>query len=146
MPEARNFFSKEEKKDIVHAIREAERNTSGEIRVHLEEKCKDAAFDRAVQVFHKLKMDQTAQRNGVLIYLAVKDHKFAIIGDEAIDKVTEEGFWDDVKDVMQANFRNEEYTKGLTVGIAMVGEKLKRYFPYKTEDQNELPDDISFLK
>lgn len=144
MPGAKNFFSKDEKQQIVAAIQEAENNTSGEIRVHLEESSKKPAYDRAVELFQQLRMDQTELHNGVLFYLAVKDHKFAIIGDKGIDEAVPENFWEEVKDLMQMHFKRGEFTKGLCEGIKLSGDQLKKYFPYKKDDINELPDDISF--
>ena len=95
-------------------------------------------------IFKHLKMNQTKQRNGVLIYLAVKDHKFAILGDEGIDKVVEDGFWCDVKDLMLSHFKEGRFTEGLEQGILRCGEKLKAFFPYQSDDVNEIPDDISY--
>jgi len=141
---AKAFFSAEQQDRIVAAIKDAESNTSGEIRVHIENHCKGDILDRSAMVFNILKMDKTAARNGVLIYLAVKDRKFSIIGDEGINKVVEKDFWNDVKDVMAEAFRNNNFTEGIVAGIIRVGEKLKKFFPYKNDDVNELPDDISF--
>lgn len=141
---AKSFFSAEQQNRIVAAIKNAESNTSGEIRVHIENHCKGDILDRSAMVFNILKMDKTAARNGVLIYLAVKDRKFSIIGDEGINKVVEKDFWNDVKDLMAEAFRNNNFTEGIVDGIIRVGEKLKKYFPYKNDDVNELPDDISF--
>ena len=141
---ARLFFSKEEQQKIVAAIKEAELNTSGEIRVHIENHCKGEALERAAELFYELKMDHTAARNGILFYLAVKDRKFAIIGDEGINKNVEHNFWNDIKDEMTSRFKNKQFTEGLTNGILKCGEKLKQYFPYQDDDVNELSDEISF--
>ncbi len=141
---ARNFFSKLEIKKIVAAIQEAEKDTSGEIRVHIDNFCKGDAIERATEVFFKLKMNETAQRNGVLIYLAVKDHKFAIIGDEGINNVVENDFWKDIKNDMTQSFRNNLFTDGIIYGVLRCGKKLKAYFPHQENDIDELSNEISF--
>lgn len=141
---SRSFFSKDEQSRIVAAIKKAEMNTSGEIRVHIEEHCKTEVLERAAEVFDILKMNQTAARNGILFYLAIKDHKFAIIGDKGINALVEKDFWNDIKDEMSLRFRNGQFTEGLTDGIIKCGEKLKAYFPYQDDDVNELSDEISF--
>ncbi|MCD6375317.1 MAG: TPM domain-containing protein [Caldisericaceae bacterium] len=138
------FLSKEEQQQIVQAIQEAEKETSGEIRLHIEAKCKGDPLDRAKEVFVKLKMHQTALRNGVIVYLAFQDRKFAIWGDKGINEKVPENFWQDVKEVMAEHFRNNQFAEGLINGITMIGEKLKAFFPYQKDDVNELPDDISF--
>ena len=137
------FFTDEQKKQIVEAIKEAENETSGEIRLHIESKCKGDPLKRAIQVFKKLKMHRTALRNGVIIYLAIDDRKFAIWGDKGINEKVPENFWQDVKDVMAEYFKKNEHTAGLVKGISMIGEKLKAYFPHQKDDVNELSDDIS---
>ena len=141
---SRTFFSKEEQQKIVAAIKEAELNTSGEIRVHIENHCKKETLERAAEVFYDLKMNQTAARNGILFYLAVKDHKFAVIGDEGINKKVEHDFWNDIKDQMIFNFKENKFADGLVAGISKCGERLKEYFPYQSDDVNELSDEISF--
>jgi len=139
-----NFFTKEEKKQITDAIAEAELNTSGEIRLHVEGKCKIDVLDRAAYVFEKLEMHQTAQRNGVLFYLAVYDRKFAILGDGGINQLVPENFWDEIKKTMLGYFKEAKFADGLSKGILMAGEQLKANFPYQTDDVNELSDEISF--
>ena len=141
---SRTFFSKEEQQRIVAAIKEAELDTSGEIRVHIENHCKEEALERAAELFYGLKMDRTAARNGILFYLAVKDHKFAVIGDEGINKKVEHDFWNDIKDQMIFNFKENKFADGLVAGILKCGERLKEYFPYQSDDVNELSDEISF--
>ena len=138
------FFKKEEKDAIKEAIAEAELNTSGEIRVHVEGKCKSDLLDRAAYIFEKLAMHKTEKRNGVLFYLAINDKKFAILGDAGINKVTPDNFWDNIKDKMSGLFIEGKFTDGLAEGIKMAGEQLKSHFPYQQDDVNELPDDISF--
>ena len=141
-----NFFSKEEKKQITDAIAEAELNTSGEIRLHMEDHCKIDVLDRAAYIFEKLKMHETTQRNGVLFYLAVTDRKFAILGDGGINQVVPANFWDEIKETMMGFFKEGKFTEGLSKGILMSGEQLKANFPYLSDDINELSDEISFDK
>jgi len=139
-----NFFSKEEKEVIKSAVKEAELNTSGEIRVHIDNHCKEDVMDRAAWWFEKLEMQKTEQRNGVIFYLAVKDQKFAILGDAGINAVTPEDFWDQIKEQMLASFKEGAFANGLKEGILMAGEALKSHFPYQDDDVNELSDEISF--
>ncbi|MDX2445043.1 MAG: TPM domain-containing protein [Bacteroidales bacterium] len=140
------FFTQEEQVLILRAIKEAETNTSGEIRVHIESKCKEDVLDHAAYFFEKLNMHETKLRNGVLIYLAVDDRKFAILGDVGINQVTSETFWDEIKEEMLILFREQKFTEGLIIGIKMIGEALKVNFPYQNDDVNELSDEISFGK
>lgn len=126
------------------AIKEAELHTSGEIRVHIENTCKKEVLDRAVEVFDMLHMQKTQLRNGVLFYLAIKDHKFAILGDAGINKVVPENFWDQIKETCIGHFRQGQFAEGLVMGIGMAGQQLKAHFPYQSDDVNELSDDISF--
>lgn len=144
MPSAKNFFTKEQQEDIRQAIMNAELDTSGEIRVHIENTCKDEVMDRALLIFKKLGMEKTESRNGVLIYLAVKNRKFAIIGDEGIHAVVTDNFWENIKHKMLNHFRENQFTEGLIEAITETGKQLKKYFPHKANDVNELPDDISF--
>jgi uncharacterized membrane protein len=144
MPVARKFFTPEQKDQIVAAIQKAEQSTSGEIRVHIEENCHGDVLDRAAYIFERLKINQTAERNGVLIYIAVKDRKFAIIGDAGINAIVEEHYWDDVRHMMAEHFKRGEFIDGLLKAIERTGNKLKKHFPFKANDINELPDDISF--
>jgi uncharacterized membrane protein len=144
MSNARNFFTKEQQEDIRQAIMNAELDTSGEIRVHIENTCTGDAVDRALAVFTKLGMEKTESRNGVLIYLAVKNRKFAIIGDTGIHTFVTENFWDSVRNKMMDHFRENQFTEGLIDAITETGKKLKSHFPYKTDDKNELSDEISF--
>ncbi len=143
-PAAINFFTPEEKQKIKGAIQAAELDTSGEIRVHIENKCTEDVLDRASYLFHKLEMDNTELRNGVLFYLAVKSHHFAILGDRGINEVVPENFWENIKEIMAEHFSKGEFTEGLTKGITQAGSSLKEHFPYQSDDVNELPDDISF--
>ncbi len=141
---ASGFFSQEQQERIVNAIGEAERATSGEIRVHIETTCSEKVLDRAAWLFNKLGMTRTAERNGVLFYLAVKDKKFAIVGDTGINSVVPPGFWDNIRDLMKERFMNGLFTEGLTEGIIMAGNQLKEHFPYAANDVNELDNTISF--
>jgi uncharacterized membrane protein len=143
---AKEFFKPEEQEEIKQAIIAAEMETSGEIRVHIENICKVEVLDRAAYVFHHLKMTRTHLRNGVLIYLAIKQRKFAIIGDKGINQWVPENFWDDIKEGMLSYFKKEEFTDGLCYAITAAGEQLKKYFPRQADDVDELSDDISFGK
>lgn len=142
----KNFFSDDEKQRVVNAIKEAEKNTSGEIRVHLENHCREDVLDHAAYIFDQLEMQKTAQRNGVLFYIAVKDHQLAILGDAGINKVVPAGFWDKVRDTMIDHFKQNKYADGLVAGLLLAGEQLSTHFPYSKNDKNELKDDISFGK
>ena len=137
-----NFFNKEEKEKILQAIKDAEKETSGEIRLHLDLRCKGEALEQAVKMFEKLKMNETQLRNGTLIYLAVTDHKFAIFGDEGINEIVPDNFWEDVKEEMRELFVKGQFADGVSHGIFLVGEKLKEFFPYQEDDINELPDNL----
>jgi uncharacterized membrane protein len=141
---AKKFLSKEQQTSIVQAIVDAEHATSGEIRVHLESTCKVDVLDRSAYIFKKLNMHKTELRNGALIYLAVNDRKFAILGDAGINAKVPDGFWDEIKAIMASNFTKDAYVTGLTEGIRMIGEKLKAYFPIMPDDKNELSNEISF--
>jgi uncharacterized membrane protein len=141
---ASTFFSKEQQAEILASVKEAEKATSGEIRVHIESSLKVDVLDRAAWLFKKLAMDKTAERNGVLFYLAVEDRKFAIIGDAGINSKVPAGFWDEISEILKKNFRDGKFTEGLSEGIIMAGNQLKKYFPCCEDDVNELPDEISF--
>jgi len=138
------FFTDEENEDIILAIKNAELDTSGEIRVHIEEKCPGEVLDRAAVIFEKLDMHKTELRNGVLFYLAIRNRKFAVLGDAGINKVVPENFWDEVRNIMLNHFRDNKFTDGLVEGITLAGQQLKKHFPFKHDDVNELADDISF--
>ena len=141
-----DFFNQSEKDEIIRAITQAELNTSGEIRVHLESNCKTDTLDRAAYIFEKLGVHKTKLRNGVLFYLAFEDKKFAILGDAGINAVVPENFWDKIKEHILNKFKSNEFAKGISEGILMAGEQLKKHFPYQEDDVNELPDEISFGK
>lgn len=141
----KNFFSRPQEEQIVETIRQAELCTSGEIRVHLHTShCTKPIMEAALDTFYRLGMEKTALHNGVLIYMTTKEKEFVILGDEGInDKVTDD-FWDSTKDKMQTEFRKGDFVKGLCDGIKEAGEQLKIYFPYESDDENELPDEISY--
>lgn len=141
---ARNFFTNEQLEEIKQAILNAELDTSGEIRVHVENKCEGEVLDRAAHVFKVLEMQSTELRNGVLIYLAVKNRKFAIIGDSGINAVVEKDYWERIKARMLNDFRENRFTEGLSNAILEVGKVLKTQFPHQIDDKNELSDEISF--
>ena len=141
---ATQLFTEADQKAIQNAIAEAELNTCGEIRVHVDKTCKTDPVKRAVEVFNKLGMQKTKLRNGVLIYLATEHQKIAIIGDEAINKAVPERFWDDEIALMVSYFKKGEYKTGLVEGILKVGHQLKTAFPYCEGDENELSNEMSF--
>ena len=143
---ASSFFTKEQQAQILASVREAEKETSGEIRVHIETSFTGDVLDRAAWVFKKLGMHKTAERNGVLFYLAVRDRKFAIIGDAGINAKVSDGFWDEISLLLQKNFKESKFTEGLSEGIVLAGKQLKTHFPYSKDDVNELSDEISFDK
>lgn len=143
---AQDFFTREQIDDIKQAIMNAELDTSGEIRVHIDTKCKGDVMEKALKVFNKLKIHQTELRNGVLFYLAVKNRKFAVVGDKGINEVVPDDFWERIKADMLDAFREGKFTDGLIEGITQTGTHLKKHFPYQTDDVNELSDEISFGK
>ena len=140
---ADEFLTPDNQERIVDAIREAESQTSGEIRVHLEAVCTGNTYLRAQEIFHLLKMDNTKQENAILIYLAFSSRKFAVIGDRGIHLKVHDGFWQQVKNVMEVRFRESEFTTGIVDGIHMVGKQLSQYFPWDVNDVNELSDAIT---
>jgi uncharacterized membrane protein len=143
---ASDFFTKEEKAEILAARQAAEKDTSGEIRIHVEKHCKGDLLDRAAFIFAKLDMHKTELRNGVLFYLAIDDHKFAILGDKGINAVVPANFWQCISDHITELFKQQQFTKGLSDGIRMAGKQLAEKFPYQENDKNELSDEISFRK
>ena len=136
-------FTQEQKDAMVAAIRQAEKDTSGEIRVHIENHSKINVLDRAADVFAELKMHKTALRNGVLVYVALLDHKSAILGDAGINAKVPADFWDSIMKNMVEKFRAGNITEGICEAVITAGEQLKQYFPYQADDENELPDEIS---
>lgn len=136
-------LSKEEEKAIVKAIEDAELLTSGEIRVHVESTCKGDPLDRGADLFYELKMHETRDRNGVLLYIALGDRKLAILGDSGINKVVPPNFWDSTSKIMVDHFKKEEYGEGIKKAVDMAGNQLQKYFPLKSDDTNELSNEIS---
>jgi uncharacterized membrane protein len=138
-------FSDEEQQRIRAAIEDAEKHTSGQIRVCIEKKCTEPVLDRAAKYFHQLNMHKTRLRNGVLIYVATVDRKFAIIGDAGINKAVPDSFWDETKEDMLQHFKYGNIVEGIVTGLAIAGDHLQKYFPHKPDGSNELPDDIAFM-
>jgi len=142
---SRQFLSEQEEQQIVEAINTTEQKTSGEIRIHLEHHCEGDALDRADQVFHNLGMDETKLQNGVLIYVATEDHKAAVYAGKGIHREVEEGFWDDVLQILISHFKQEEFEQGIEEAVHKVGNKLEELFPYHQKgDFDELSNEISF--
>ncbi len=138
------LLSKTSQEKMVAAIQEAEMNTSGEIRVHIDSVCKNDPFEKAIQIFDKLKMYETEQRNAVLIYVAYKSHKLSIIGDSGINKLVPENFWDGIKNQMILDFSQNKPVEAICTAVKSVGESLKNLFPYQLDDINEQSNEISF--
>ncbi len=143
MSKVEDFLSAKEEQEIVDAIRQAERNTSGEIRVHIERTSKISHYNRALEVFRVLKMFNTKQQNAVLIYVAVDDHKFVIYGDKGIDAVVPDDFWNATKNTMQEQFKKGNFKQGIIDGVIKAGEELKAHFPWSIGDEDELSNEIS---
>lgn len=141
---AREFLTEEEEKRIIKAISDAEKFTTGEIRVHIEFKCKKDPLERARKIFHELEMDQTEARNGVVLYIATKDRKVAVFGDEGISSQVEDDFWQDEVNKLIAEFKQENFEKGIESVVGDIGEKLKRFYPSDGTDPNELDNEITF--
>jgi len=143
MSKAEEYLTPEEEQEVVNAIGMAEKNTSGEIRVHIEKHTSLDPYSRAKEVFHLLKMDETQQKNGVLIYIAIENRAFAICGDKGINDVVPKDFWDTTRDIMTSHFKNLDLKQGLVAGILKAGEELKKHFPYQSDNVNELTNEIS---
>jgi len=144
MSEKKDHINDEDQARIISAIEKAELNTSGEIRIHIESKCKEDILDHAAFIFEKLEMHKTDQRNAILFYIAITDHKFAVIGDAGIHEKVGDDFWENVKNEMTSFFKEGQLAEGLINGIEKAGNELKSYFPYQTNDKNELDNEISF--
>lgn len=141
------FLTEEQEKSIIAAISEAEKETSGEIRIHIEKKCKkDSALVRAREVFAELKMNETELRNGVIVYVSWKDQKAAIWGDEGIHEKVGQQFWEEELALILNFFKQGDYETGLSEVVLQIGQKLKEYFPYQKDDVNELSNEISYNK
>ncbi len=140
----KRFFTREEEKNIVQAIKKAEFHTSGEVRIHFSSKLVKDVYSDATEVFTKLGMQNTERRNGVLIYIVPSEKQFAIIGDEGFHQFAGDDFWQSVKDKMQNLFREGNFVEGLILGLEEVGTVLKAHFPREDNDTNELTDNISY--
>ncbi len=142
----KKFFTEEETRLIVKAIRHAEHQTSGEVRVYVESRCSWVdAIDRAAEIFFKLKMEKTEQRNAVIVYVAAKDRQLAVFGDEGIHNKVGDEYWNKVVGEMLASFNTNNYAEGISNCVIQIGEALKTHFPFNRDtDTNELPDDIVF--
>jgi len=143
MSSVKEFLSSKEESRVVEAIKMAELNTSGEIRVHIEQHTDLEAFKRAKEVFEKLNMHQTEARNGVLFYVGVQDHSFVILGDSGIDQKVSDDFWESTKNIVIENFKLGAFADGLIKGVLEAGNQLKEHFPFQSDDENELSDEIS---
>lgn len=139
-----NLLVEEEIIQLEAAIVSAEKQTSGEIRIHIDKDTDLQIEDRAVEVFELLHMHQTKQRNGVLIYMSLRERQFMVLGDVGINEKVKADFWDEVVENMSIYFKNNEFAKGLMEGVFTTGNKLKEYFPIKPDDNNELSNKISF--
>lgn len=143
MSKTEDFLTPEAEVEVINAIQTAEKHTSGEIRVHIEKGSKMDALERAKELFHLLKMDNTKLQNGVLIYLDIKHRRFSICGDKGINAVVAPDFWNSTKNIMEFHFKQEKFKQGLIEGILLAGEQLKKHFPWQEDDRNELTDTIS---
>jgi uncharacterized membrane protein len=143
MSKIEEFLNEEQEAEVVAAIRKAESHTSGEIRVHIEKTSKGNIWDRAMEVFHLLKMDNTKEDNGVLIYVAIDDRQFVIYGDKGINKVVPKDFWETTKDAIASSFKKGDFKQGLIDGILIAGKELQEHFPWSEGDKNELSNKIS---
>ncbi len=144
MTKASDFFNAEQQQEIIAAIQLAEKNTSGEIRLHIDTSRPKDVFQRAFEVFDELEMNKTELKNGVLFYLSLESREFAVIGDQGINELVSENFWNDVMELVISHFKKGEFVLGLMGGIKLCGFKLKEHFPHQREDINELTDELSF--
>jgi len=141
----KKFFSPEEQGLIVAAIQNAERSTSGEVRVYVESRCSYMdALDRAVEIFAQMGMQATEERNGVLVYVAIKDHQLAVFGDEGIHRKVGNEYWNREVMKMLKDFNRDDYAKGIAGCVEDIGRALQQHFPYTDKDKNELSDEIVF--
>ncbi len=143
MSRVEDFLTNDEEQSIIKAIQQAEKNTSGEIRVHIEDSTDKEVMDRALEVFYSLQMDKTELRNGILLYVAVKSKLFAVLGDKGIHEKVPDNYWEEENQMVLSYFKQGKYAEGLSEVIKNIGEKLKIYFPYQSDDVNELSDEIS---
>ena len=141
----KKFFSPEEQRLIVSAIQNAERCTSGEVRVYVESRCSYMdALDRAVEIFAQMGMQATEERNAVLVYVAIKDHQLAVFGDEGIHRKVGNEYWNNEVMKMIRDFNRDNYAKGIAGCVEDIGQALQQFFPYTDKDKNELSDEIQF--
>lgn len=142
----KSLLNEEDSRLVVKAIRQAEKSTSGEVRVFVESRCAWMdAMDRATEIFFSLKMDKTEQRNGTLVYIALKDRQLAVFGDEGIHKKVGSEYWNKIVADMLKDFKGEHYGKGIAECVIQIGNALQTYFPFdRVTDKNELPDEIVF--
>lgn len=143
MEDTAHFLTEDQEQTLIAAIRKAEKNTSGEIRIHIEKHTEKGALERGIAIFKALRMHRTKQRNGVLLYIATQSRKFAIVGDRGIHHIVPDNFWDTETEMVLTHFKSGAYLKGLEQAVLDVGEKLKHFFPYQRNDVNELSDQIS---
>lgn len=143
MPHLEDFLTAQEEQEIIEAIRIAELETSGEIRVHIEQKCNMDIYEHALEVFHYLKMDNTKEQNSVLIYVVVDNKAFVIYGDKGINDIVGSDFWNSTRDKIASQFQNGNFKQGLIDGIKEAGNVLSQHFPWEHGDQNELDNSIS---
>ncbi len=141
---SKEFLTEEQEQQVIEAIQKAEKQTAGEIRIHIEEHCKREPLDRAARIFHELGMDQTEQQNGVLIYIASEDHKAAVYAGKGIHKQVEEGFWSGVLNILIDHFKKDAFEEGIEAAVNRVAAKLADLFPYQRSDVNELSNEISY--
>lgn len=144
MIKATDFLTQDEQREIVEAIRFAEKKTSGEIRIHIETENTSNELERTIQLFYELEMNKTKERNAVLIHVSLNNQSLAIYGDEGIHSYVSQEYWNEIRDEMIEYFKIGKYKKGLVQAILKTGLKLKEFFPYQQNDKNELSDEISF--
>lgn len=143
MSQVEDFLTETEEEEIIEAIRKAEENTSGEIRVHIEQSCDMDVYEHALEVFHFLKMDNTKLQNGVLIYVAVANKEFVIYGDKGINDLVDSNFWNSTRDKIAQQFKNSNFKQGLIDGVIEAGKVLSKHFPWQHGNPNELDNSIS---
>ena len=144
--DCKTIFNADEQKQLVRAIADAEQNTSGEIRIHLEDYCDGEPYHRGLEVFHSLKMHQTALKNGVLIYIAVQDRKLAILCDKGINDIVPPHYWEEILQALKTSFKRDQFLAGIEQAIHEIGQKLKIHFPYQKNDIDELTNENSIGK
>lgn len=138
------LLTEEQEQHVIEAIKKAEKQTSGEIRVHIEHNCDREPLERAARIFHELGMDQTKLENGILIYIASEDHQAAVYAGKGIHEQVEDGFWSDVLNILVEHFKQGAFEKGIEEAVQKVGAKLEELFPYQRGSTNELSNEISY--